>query len=279
MCNGLMLEPNNSEGNMINRWIGTLGRGWFECVGIVSIRLATPAVAVCALIGLLAGPGCRSSTTPAFSEVAPGEGAGSTPTVGMVKAPTQQEAGAIAKKSKSPNEPGKGATGEGEALVLREGDVVRVSFPGAPNLNTVAAIRRDGKVSLPLVGEVQAAGARPSELEQELIKLYGPQLQVKEITVALESSAFPIYVSGCVLRPGKIMSDRPISALEAIMEAGGFDHTKANLKAVKVIRHGANGQVEHHKLNLKQVLQGEQNEPYMLKPFDIIYVPERFSWF
>jgi len=47
---------------------------------------------------------------------------------------------------------------------------------------------------------------------------------------------------------GKIMSDRPITALEAIMEAGGFDYTKANLKAVTVIR-TENGQTEHHKLN------------------------------
>jgi polysaccharide export outer membrane protein len=166
-----------------------------------------------------------------------------------------------------------------EPVVLREGDIVRISFPGAPNLNTLAAIRRDGKTSLPLIGEVQAAGLKPSELEAELIKLYGPQLQVKEVSVALETSAIPIYVNGSVLRPGKILSDRPITALEAIMEAGGFDHAKANLKEVTVIRRVASGQVEYHKLNLKRVLQGKQIEPFLLKASDIVYVPERFSWF
>ena len=165
-----------------------------------------------------------------------------------------------------------------EAMVLREGDSVRISFPGAPNLNTIAPIRRDGMITLQLIGEFKAAGLTPSQLEQELVKLYGPHLQTKEVLVAVESSAFPVYITGAVLRPGKIMSDRPITALEAIMEAGGFDYTKANLKAVTVIR-TENGKTEHHKLNLKPVLQGQGTEQFNLKPFDIIYVPEKFNWF
>ena len=155
---------------------------------------------------------------------------------------------------------------------------MRVSFPGAPNLNTVAQIKRDGRITLQLVGEVNAAGLTARDLEKELVKLYGPQLQTKEVNVAVESAAFPVYVIGAVLRPGKIMSDRPLSALEAIMEAGGFDQNKANLKAVAVIRH-ENGRTEHFKLNLKGVLDGEETETFALKPADIIYVRERFNWF
>src|SRR6266568_2269398 len=157
-----------------------------------------------------------------------------------------------------------------ESIVLHEGDVVRISFPGAPNLNAAQPIRRDGRIALQLIGEIQAAGMTPSALEAELVKLYGPQLQTKEVNVTVESSAFPIYVTGAVLRPGKITSDRPLTALEAIMEAGGFDYTKANLKAVRVIRHEG-GRTEHFKLDLKGVLQGEQNDPFNLKPADIIY--------
>jgi polysaccharide export outer membrane protein len=167
---------------------------------------------------------------------------------------------------------------QAEALLLHEGDVVRIAFPGALNLNTTQQIRRDGKINLPLLGEFKAAGLAPSEMEKQLIELYGPQLQVKEVTVTMESSAFPVYVTGAVLRPGKIMSDRPIDALEAIMEAGGFDYTRANLKSVRVIRHD-NGRTEYHRLNLKRALQGQQSEPFKLKPFDIIYVPERLSLF
>src|SRR5439155_24207288 len=147
------------------------------------------------------------------------------------------------------------------SIVLREGDVVKISFPGAPNLNTTQPIRRDGRISLQLVGEFQAAGLTPTDMEKELIKLYGPQLQTKEVSVTVESSAFPVYVTGAVLRPGKIMSDRPLTALEAITEAGGFDYSKANLKGVRVIRH-ENGQMQHYTLNMKGVLNGQQREPF-----------------
>ncbi len=165
-----------------------------------------------------------------------------------------------------------------DALVLQEGNTLRFTFPGAPTLNSVQQIRRDGKVALPLVGEIQAAGLTTVELEKQLIQSFGPQLQTKEVTVSLESSAYGVYVTGAVLRPGKIMSDRPMTALEAIMEAGGFDYTKANLKAVQVIRQ-ENGQTANFTLNLKDVLDGKASEQFKLKPSDIIYVRERFKWF
>lgn len=165
-----------------------------------------------------------------------------------------------------------------ESLLLREGDAVRITFPGAPNLNTVQAIRRDGKIALPLVGEVQASGLAPTALEKKLIELYGPQLQTKEVTVSLESSAFTVYVTGAVLRPGKVISDRPITALEAVMEAGGFDYNKANLKKIRVIRN-IKGKPEYFSLNFKTVMNGKEAEPFQLRPSDILYVPERFTWF
>jgi polysaccharide export outer membrane protein len=165
-----------------------------------------------------------------------------------------------------------------EAITLREGDVLRISFPGAPNLDTTQQIRRDGKIVLSLVGEVTAAGMTPAELEKEIIKLYSSQLVSKEVTVTLISSSFPVFVTGAVIRPGKILSDHPIAVLEAIMEAGGFDYAKANLGAVAVIRH-EQGHVKNYTLNLKLVLQGKQSTPFYLKPSDIVYVPEKFSWF
>ncbi len=175
--------------------------------------------------------------------------------------------------------PREGATRKlGDEIVLHEGDSIRISFPGAPSLNTITPIQRDGRISLQLVGEVQAAGLTTKQLEAELLKLYGPQLQTKEVAVGVESSAFQLYVSGAVLRPGKIVSDRPLTVLQAIMEAGGFDYTKANLKAVKVIR-TENGRTEHYRVNLKGVLNGDDSEQFALKPSDIIFIPERFTWF
>jgi polysaccharide export outer membrane protein len=165
-----------------------------------------------------------------------------------------------------------------EILTLQEGDDLKISFPGSANLDTTQQIRRDGKISLPLVGEIQAAGETPDDLQQNLIKLYAPQISSKEVIVTVESSAFPVYVTGCVIRPGKISSDKPMTALEAVMEAGGFDYEKANLRNVRVIR-SENGVSKSYTLNLKLALNGNEDKPFYLKPSDIVYVPEKFSWF
>jgi polysaccharide export outer membrane protein len=170
------------------------------------------------------------------------------------------------------------ATTNSDLMVLHEGDTLSITFAGAPDLNTTATIRRDGQVTLKSLGEFKAAGRTPPEMEKELIKLYGPQLQTKEVSVAVQSSAFPVYVTGAVLRPGKILSDRPLTALEAIMEAGGFDYSKANLKSIQVLR-TQEGKTEHYTINLKKVLQGEGSEQFSLKPSDIIYVREKFTLF
>jgi polysaccharide export outer membrane protein len=162
---------------------------------------------------------------------------------------------------------------------LREGDVVKITFPGSPNLDASQAIRRDGKLALALVGEVQAAGLTPMELQADLLKRYGPQLVSKELTVTVISSSIATFVTGSVLRPGKVVSDHPITVLEAIMEAGGFDYAKANLKAVSIIRQNADGRTQNFSVNLKLVLEGKQSDPFYLQPADIVYVPERFSMY
>lgn len=165
-----------------------------------------------------------------------------------------------------------------DSLILKEGDSIRISFPGAPTLDTVQTIRRDGKITLETVGEVMAAGLTPHALSEELIKKFGDQLVVKEISVTVESSAFVVFITGSVLKPGKLVSERRLSPLQAVIEAG-IDHTKANLKAVRIIRDHQNGKRDIYHLNLRQELKGEPTAPFVLETFDIIYVPERFSWF
>lgn len=170
------------------------------------------------------------------------------------------------------------ASQQPEVLTVREGDVLKISFPGTPNLDTTQQVRRDGRITLSMAGEIKAADLTPAELEKQLVQLYAPQLVTKEVTVTVVSSSFGVLVTGAVIHPGKIMSDRPITALEAVMEAGGFDSAKANKKAVVVIRNEG-GRTKNYTLNLQLVLEGKQYEPFYLKPSDIIYVPEKFSWF
>jgi len=178
-------------------------------------------------------------------------------------------------QSKVPAEP---ATEHSEVIILREGDVIKINFPGAPNLDATEQIRRDGKINLALVGDVTAAGLTPSDLEKEILKLYSSQLVTKEVTVTVTSSTFPVFVTGAVIRPGKVLSDHPITALEAVMEAGGFDYTRADLGHVKVIRTEKGG-VKNYTVNLKLALEAKKSTPFYLKPSDIVYVPEKFSWF
>jgi polysaccharide export outer membrane protein len=180
--------------------------------------------------------------------------------------------------SKDQNNPDeKGAPTKPDELVLHEGDTVRITFPGAPTLNAVQQIRRDGQITLPLIGEFHAAGLTPPQMEKELLTQFGPQLQSKEVVVSVDSASFPVYVNGAVLRPGKLTSDRPMTALQAVMEAG-VDYNRANLKSVRVVR-TENGKTEHYTLDLKEILKGKMNDEFILKPQDVIYVPEKFSWF
>jgi polysaccharide export outer membrane protein len=167
-----------------------------------------------------------------------------------------------------------------QAIALKEGDTLLISFPGTPNLDTPAQqIRRDGNITLPLIGEVKAAGKTPAQLEKELLDRYSPQLVSKQVTVTVQSSSFVVYVTGAVLKPGKVTADHPLTALEAVMEAGGPDYAKANLKAVAVTRMEG-GQFHTYTLNLKIELEGgRETRPFYLKPADIVKVPERFTMF
>ncbi len=175
--------------------------------------------------------------------------------------------------------PGTAAAGaDFKALEMREGDTVRIAFPAAPNLDTTRQIRRDGKVVIPSLGEVDAVGLTPADLEKRILQVFGGQLVTKQVSVTLLTSSYPVFVTGAVVRPGKIETLRPLTALEAIMEAGGFDQARANLEAVRVIRNEADG-MKHYTLNLRAVLAGKETKPFYLKPSDIVVVPEKFNWF
>ncbi len=174
----------------------------------------------------------------------------------------------------SADEPGK----RSEVYTISEGDVLKIAFPGAPTLDTTQTVRRDGKITLAVIGEVPVAGLTPTGLEKVLAERYADQLVSKEVSVTVVSTSFFVYVTGAVLRPGKIGSDRPISALEAIMEAGGFDQAKADTSAVRIIRQ-EDGRTKNYTVNLKTLLEGKTTELFYLKPSDIVIVPEKFAWF
>lgn len=165
-----------------------------------------------------------------------------------------------------------------DALVLREGDSLHIQFAGAPSFDSTQSIRRDGKITLNMVGEIKAAGLTPQGLEKELLKDYASQLVIKQVTVTVQSSVFTIFITGAINRPGILTSERVLTPIEALIEAG-IDPIKSNLKSVAVIRERPNGVNERYRLNLSKILHGKPFPPFVLQPGDIVYVPEKFSWY
>lgn len=161
---------------------------------------------------------------------------------------------------------------------IQVGDLLRVSFPGAPNLNLAQQVRVDGRLSLGAMGEITVTGKTPKELEGELLKLYETELIVKEVSVVVESAGFPVFVTGAVLRPGRFLVNRSVTVVEAIMEAGGPDVSRANLRRVLVIRQDG-GTQKTLKLDVEQSFHTPTSAPFYLRPSDVVRVPERFVFF
>jgi|SRR5882724_13599725 len=165
-----------------------------------------------------------------------------------------------------------------EKITLQEGDVIKITFPDAGNLNTTTKIQRDGTIKLPAIGELHVAGMTSGELEKVLLAKYADQIVSKEINVSLESSTFQIYVTGEVMHPGKLVSDRPMTVVEAILESGGVDFSRANLKGV-IITRKTKEHTEAFKVDVQSMMNGKSDETFDLRPNDVVFVPEKFSWY
>jgi polysaccharide export outer membrane protein len=158
---------------------------------------------------------------------------------------------------------------------LHEGDVVDITFQYSTNYNALQRIALDGTLNLNPVGPVRAAGRTVVELQRELAKVYQTLAKDDVITVnrVLASTAI-IYVSGAVLKPGSVELNHPLTVIEAVMAAGGFDVSRAQLSSVSILRL-EHGQQHAYHVNLKRVLAGKETTPFYLRPFDIIYVPTK----
>ena len=156
------------------------------------------------------------------------------------------------------------------AVTLLAGDVIKLTFPGAPELNQSQKIRTDGKVNLPLVGEVQASGKTVVTLQSELVERYKVELKTSTVIVTLESSVTRVTISGAVGRPGSFTFERPTTVFQAIMEAGGASEfgTLKNVHLVRLI----NGQQRTEVLDLRPVMSGATTKPYYVRDGDVVVV-------
>lgn len=154
---------------------------------------------------------------------------------------------------------------------LMPGDVVRFAFPGNAESNQVQKIRADGRVTLPVVGELTAAGKTLPQFQSELTDLYKTQLTNSEVVVTLEGAGAQVYITGAVSKPGKMVFDRPTTILQVIMEAGGPTEF-GSLKNVRVIRLEG-GQQRAFTVDLRTTMAGATTRPRYVKDGDVISVP------
>jgi polysaccharide export outer membrane protein len=161
-------------------------------------------------------------------------------------------------------------------VTLAPGDVVKLTFAGAPELNQSQKIRADGKLSLPQIGEVSAAGKSLPQFQSELEERYEPELTNSDVLVTLENGVMSVYVWGSVNKPGKLSFDRPTTVLQAIAEAGGMTMF-GSLKNVRVVRL-EKGRHRVQTLDLRSAMKGTIKPPvtgpFYIRDGDIISVPQ-----
>jgi polysaccharide biosynthesis/export protein len=170
----------------------------------------------------------------------------------------------------SPLPPLPNPPGPKTAVRLSPGDVIKLSFAEDTDLDQVQRIRRDGKISLPYLGEVTAAGKRVIDLQHELTRRYEEDLDNPEVLVTLENGSAAVIISGFANRPGKIVFDRPTTVYQAIMEAGGVSDygSLSNIHLTRII----NGVQQTERINLRPSIHGAPTQPKYVQDGDVIYI-------
>ena len=137
----------------------------------------------------------------------------------------------------SPLPPLPNPPGPKTAVRLSPGDVIKASYADETIPDQTQKIRRDGKVSLPLIGEVTAAGKRVIDFQHELVRRYEGQLESNEVLVTLENGTATVTVAGFANKPGAYPFDRPTTVYQAVMQAGGVSDygSASNIHLTRII--------------------------------------------
>ncbi|ACG73963.1 polysaccharide export protein [Anaeromyxobacter sp. K] len=159
----------------------------------------------------------------------------------------------------------------GEYRIGRE-DVLEVVVWHEPELTRVVPVRPDGRISLPLAGEVEAAGKTPAELQTGLSKALGTYIKDPAVAVLVrEINASRVFVLGEVARPGGFPLRGPVSVVQAIALAGG--RTPYGGDEVVWLRQKPDGGADRVRLSFDDLVKGEAAGALWLKGGDVLYVP------
>lgn len=186
------------------------------------------------------------------------------------KAPANQPTGAVAggespKAKAAPNvEPG--------SYIIGAEDVLDISVWQEPNVSRSVPVRPDGKISIPLVDDIQAAGLTPMQLAASITEKLQKYLTKPQVTVTVTAIISQrVYVVGEVMRPGPMPLLPDMTALQALSTAGGPTQFADQKRAYLLRREG--GKETTYPLNYKDLLRGDRRGNLVLKAGDTIVVP------
>lgn len=155
---------------------------------------------------------------------------------------------------------------------LGPGDKLRIEVYKDPQLSQSVQVRPDGKITLPLVGDIDATGRTPIELRDGIAQSLKEYMNNPTVTViVVEAVASHVTVMGEVSKPGAIQIFGPTTVLQVIAMAGGFKEF-ANTKDVKVLRQNGNGTIQTLRFNYKEVVNGDA-KPFYMRAGDTVIVP------
>jgi polysaccharide biosynthesis/export protein len=161
-----------------------------------------------------------------------------------------------------------------DTFVIGATDVLAVNVWKEPDISRSVPVRSDGKISLPLAGELQAAGLTPLKLERDIASKLQNYISEPEVTVIVQQiNSQKFNVLGQVARPGSFPLSSSSTVLDAIALAGGF-RDFARQKSIYVLRRNPNGTESRLPFNYKQVIKGDKPaQNITLQPNDTIVVP------
>ncbi len=165
------------------------------------------------------------------------------------------------------------ATPDQDKYLLGPEDAIEISVWKEPDLTKQLVVRPDGKITYPLIGEVQASGRTVKQLQDEILKRLEKFVTDAHVTVILlKAQNYKIYVTGKVNKPGEFVIGKPVNVMQAISMAGGLTPF-ASPGSIMVLRTVA-GKEMVYPFNYKEVAKGqflEQNR--ILLPGDVVVVP------
>ena len=161
-----------------------------------------------------------------------------------------------------------------DTYVIGNDDMLAINVWKEPDVSRTIPVRSDGKISLPLVGEVQAAGNTPLKLEHEIASKLTNYIAEPEVTVIVQQvNSQKFNILGMVNRPGSYPITNSSTVLDAIATAGGF-RDFAKQKAIYVLRQNPDGTQTRIAFNYKDVVKGKNpTQNVKLLPRDTIVVP------